>query len=154
MAADAGTPLISHAQGAGAPTDQATREDKRSAPRFPASEVPSITGLRIKPHGAEARLVNISASGLLAECGVRLQSGSVVSIQFEGTFSPTTVEGRVVRCAVAMVGAGGLRYHVAVAFARTIPLEVSGSAAATASPPAAHAPTREIPVKPAVQNRW
>src|SRR5215813_8245768 len=71
--------------------------EKRNAPRYPASEIPSITGLRMSPHGAEASLVNLSTTGLLAECAVRLKTGSTVTVQFEGTFTPATVHGRVAR---------------------------------------------------------
>src|SRR6185295_6562997 len=57
------------------------------APRIPASRIPSITGLRLSPHGTDAKLINISTSGLLAECNSRLKVGSTVAVLFEGTFS-------------------------------------------------------------------
>ena len=63
--------------------DAATGAEKRNAPRYPASEVPSITGLRMSPHGAEASLVNLSTTGLLAECAVRLKTGSTVTLRAE-----------------------------------------------------------------------
>jgi hypothetical protein len=95
----------------------AVEVEHRYAPRRLASQVPSIKGLRLSPHGADAVLVNISNSGLLAECTVRLKTGSVVLVLFDGTFSPTSVASRVVRCAVSAMGSDGvLRYHVGIAF--------------------------------------
>jgi PilZ domain-containing protein len=124
------------------PEAAADGAEKRNAPRYPASEVPSITGLRLSPHGAEATLVNISTTGLLAECAVRLKTGSTVTVQFEGTFTPTTVQGRVARCSVARVSNGGtLLYHVGLSFteAITLPAELERAAAAAAETSAAPA---------------
>ena len=70
------------------PPAEARTEDLRGAPRRAAHELPSITGLRISPPGLDATLVNISISGLLAECRERLKAGRAVSVVFEGTFEP------------------------------------------------------------------
>src|SRR3954462_13703383 len=148
--------------------------EKRNAPRYPASLVPGITKLRLSPHGAEATLVNISTTGLLAECAVRLKTGSTVIVQFEGTFTPATVQGRVARCAVSRVGdTGTLIYHVGLAFAQPIPLpELEQMAAAFDAPSPAALPQTAAPAetqapapvavpapsaedeRPAVRNRW
>ena len=96
---------------------------RQGAPRRPASAVPSITGLRISPPGFKATLVDISASGLLAEWGVALRVGQAVTVNFEGTFSPQSVGAQVVRSAVASMTPGGLRYHVGLAFTAPIALE-------------------------------
>jgi hypothetical protein len=149
--------------------------EKRNAPRYPASLVPAITSLRMSPHGAEASLVNISTTGLLAECAVRLKTGSTVMVQFEGTFTPATAQGRVARCAVARVSdTGTLIYHVALAFAQPIPLpeDLERIAAAFDAPPPAALPPTAAPVetqdpapvsvpaasaeeeRSAVRNRW
>jgi PilZ domain-containing protein len=99
--------------------------DLRSATRYPASAVPAITGLRISPHGVEATLVNISESGVLAECGERLKPGSAVTVVFEGTFVPRSMEGRVARNSVSSMGRDGrLRYHVGISFGRPIDLGI------------------------------
>jgi hypothetical protein len=98
--------------------------DQRSALRRPAASVPGITGLRISPHGVQASLVDISETGLLAECAERITANSTVTVHFEGTFQPRSIEGRVVRNAVsAMGGDGRLHYHVGVAFARPVDLK-------------------------------
>jgi hypothetical protein len=92
--------------------------------RYPASVVPSITSLRLSPHGAEAKLVNISCMGLLAECTVRLKVGSSVTVLIEGGFKPASAAGRVARCEVSAMGRDGvLRYHVGIGFATPIDLK-------------------------------
>src|SRR5206468_11015511 len=49
------------------------------SPRVPASAVPGIKGVRLSPHGTEATLMNISASGILVECVSRLRLGTAVT---------------------------------------------------------------------------
>lgn len=116
----AGPPVATGSQ----PPAAARTEDLREAPRRAAHEVPSIAGLRISPPGVDATLVNISPSGLLAECSERLKAGRAVSVVFEGTFEPRSVEARVARCAVSSMGNDGrLRYHVGIAFAKPIRLD-------------------------------
>jgi hypothetical protein len=157
-------------------------DDNRTSSRRPATAVPGITGLRISPHGVEATLVNISETGVLAECGERLKPGSNVTVVFEGTFQPRTMEGRVARNSVSSMGADGrLRYHVGIAFARPIELppeeerapvveEAPAAPVATVEPPAvavAAVPSSQqaAPAEPAeivvpivfpkaVRNRW
>jgi hypothetical protein len=86
------------------------------APRRPAAAVPSITGLRISPSGNHATLVDISESGLLAECSVALEAGQKISVLFEGTFLPSSVRARVARSCVAAMTSAGCRYHLGIAF--------------------------------------
>lgn len=138
------TPMANSASSSGG-------EENRDAPRRAASAVPSITGLRISPHGVEASLVNISESGVLAECGERLKPGSAVTVVFEGTFTPRSVEGRVARNTVSSMGKDGrLRYHVGIAFTKHIDL---GPGPADAAP---EKPQTEGPVlvQPPARNRW
>jgi hypothetical protein len=68
------------------------QKEHTAAPRQPASAVPSIKGLRISPPGFKATLLDISATGLLAEWGVALKIGQPVTVDFEGTFSPSSFE--------------------------------------------------------------
>src|SRR5262249_16455174 len=134
--------------------------ENRSAPRRSGAAIPSITGLRISPHGVEAKLVNISETGVLAECGERLKPGSAVTVVFEGTFTPRTMEGRVARNSLASMGPDGrLRYHVGIAFAKPISLpaeeepeiesEGAPPAAAMAAAPELAAPTPVVAAPPA-----
>ena len=122
------------------------------SPRRPASDVPSITGLRISPPGFKATLVDISASGLLAEWGVALKVGQSVTINFEGTFTPRSVEAHVVRSSVASMASGGVRYHVGLAFTAPIALEDTAAPAAANDPAPATVP--DSPPPSVVVNRW
>jgi hypothetical protein len=142
-----------------------TADEAAAAPRLPASSVPSITGLRISPHGADATLVNISQTGLLAECRERIQPGSNVTLTIEGTFAPQSIAGRVVRNSVSSLGADGrLRYHIAIGFNQRIPLEYEGppveAAPPSVDPAASTAIVPAAPTVPAVpppvplRNRW
>lgn len=142
-------------------TSHSDASEKRSAARRPASQVPSITGLRLSPHGAEAKLVDISTSGLLAECTSRLKVGSSVAVLFEGTFSSTSVVGRIARCAVAAMGRDGmLRYHVGISFNKPIVLPdepeppAPQEAVAGANTPTEAPAPQPVPVPAAVRNRW
>jgi hypothetical protein len=97
--------------------------EHRNSGRRPASSVPEITGVRLKPHGADATLVNISTSGILVECASRIKPGTAVIIVFEGTFRPAQIEARVARSSVAIMHkGGGLGYHTGIAFNQPIVL--------------------------------
>jgi hypothetical protein len=146
---------------AAAETSHPEGSEKRSAARRPASQVPSITGLRLSPHGAEAKLVDISASGLLAECTSRLKVGSSVAVLFEGTFSATSVVGRIARCSVAAMGRDGvLRYHVGISFNKPIALPeepepaTPQEALAGATTQAETTAPQAVAVPAAIRNRW
>jgi hypothetical protein len=161
-----------HGQGpAHAPAEQIAE----AAPRIPAAQVPSITGLRLSPHGADAKLINISTSGLLAECSSRLKVGSTVAVLFEGDFPETSVVGRIARCEVSTMGRDGvLRYQLGIDFGKAIDLDpfltpsadakhVDAKSAPPGAPAAQAEPARPrlvaVPPPPApapvaVRNRW
>lgn len=129
---------------AGAASTESPDGENRKSARRPAASLPQITGLRISPHGVEATLIDMSETGLLAECSERLKPGSAVTTVFEGTIVPNSAEGRVVRSTVWSVGRDGrLRYHVGIGFTKPFPLDAEPEAAAgsaAASAPAADAP--------------
>jgi len=128
--------------------------EHRAAPRFAAALVPAITGLRLSPHGIEAKLVNISTTGCLAECGMRLKVGSAVTLSFGGTFEPSSATARIVRCAVAaMSHNGGLLYHVGIVFDARIALDEPSGTAKTKTIPEATMPA-PTPDRIVVRNRW
>lgn len=108
--------------------------------RRPAA-IKGITGLRFMAQGGKAQLVNMSSTGLLAETAARLLVGTKTVVAFEGGFTPATVDGRVVRCEVAvMTRDGGLRYHIAVEF--DSPLQFDDAEDAPVAP------------SPHLSNRW
>jgi len=142
-----------------APPDAEGKAEHRSAQRLPASAVPSITGLRIPAHGGEGTLINISASGLLAECGERFQLGYRVTVLVEGTFAPRLIRGKVARSSVAALGSNGLlRYHVGIAFDAPIALDHPVAAESAPDPVAPEAPEppppTPPPARPFIRNRW
>ena len=133
-----------------APEEPKTTE-QRGVPRRDAFLVPAITGLRFSLQGADATLMNISTTGLLAECGVRLRLGSAVPVRFEGKFSPRVVDGRVTRSSVAKLDkSGGLRYQVGIAFHQSIPLDGLPAAGAGTDP----APVDTMAAPEVARNRW
>lgn len=135
-----------------------TAVENRYGLRRLASQVPLIAGLRLSPHGADATLVNISTTGLLAECTVGLRTGSLVTVLFEGGFSPESIVCRVVRCSVSAVGRESVYYHVGIAFNATMPdSALEGSARAGKPRQFAESdvpPPVSTPVPPVGRNRW
>ncbi len=127
----------------------AETSERRTAPRFPASVMPSITSVHLSPGGGEAFLVNISSTGALVRCATRLLVGTPITLVFDGEFSPASIKGRVARCLVADLGRpAGLSYHIGIAFKEAIPLgepiENRRTPAAIQSP---------VPA-PVLVNRW
>jgi hypothetical protein len=152
-------PLLNNHQAA-ARSGEPDPNELRAAQRLPASAVPAITGLRIQ--GQKATLINISETGLLAECGERQMPGSRLTVMVEGAFAPATMRCRVTRTSVAALGADGrLRYHVGVQFDSRITLEdatppavASPVAAVQAAAPAAAPAAVAAAPEPIVRNRW
>jgi hypothetical protein len=137
------------------------KTEQRTVPRRDALLVPAITGLRLSPQGAVATLMNISTTGLLAECGVRMRLGSAVPVLFEGRFAPKPVAGRVMRSSVARLDKiGGLRYHVGIAFHQSIPLDgipaiqLDGIPAAGAGTDPTAVAVDTLAAPEVVRNRW
>jgi len=125
------------------------------SPRRPASAVPSIQGLLVSPPGAKATLVDISATGLLAECGVALKVGQPVTVYFEGTFAPQSIEAQVIRTSISSMSSSGFRYHVGMTFAAPIAFDDDPPPAKVAdNSPAPAAVADPPPPTPTVVNRW
>ncbi len=129
----------------------------RIATRRRASEVPEIAGIRLVPVGGEATLLNISTSGVLVDCASRVAPGMPLTVVFEGTFTPSSITGRVVRCEVASIRSdSSLRYHLGLAFNKRLDLREEEAPVANesaASPlPAAVVPASAAPT--VLRNRW
>ena len=131
-------------------------------PRFPASAVRAITGVRLSP-GDTVELVNISRSGVLVEGRTRFVPGTRVTVIFEGSFSPSQLKGRIVRCQVSSIHDGALRYQSGIQFEKKLeshPGEVAEPPVPTPTPsplvktaPAA-VPPKEPQVATRLMNRW
>ena len=115
--------------------------------------MPSILGLRISPPGSKATLIDISASGLLAEWGVVVRNGQAVTVNFDGTFVPQSVEAQVVRSSVASMTSTGVRYHVALVFTSPIALDDTPPETGTANDPASAA-VADLPQPDGIVNQW
>jgi len=132
---------------------------ERAARRYPALSFPEIRAVRLAPIGAPATLVNLSATGILVECASRAVPGSPMTVQFEGTFTPASIDSRAVRCEVCGIAAdGSLRFRIGLAFNARIALPMKADealdaspAADSAPPPAAAPPPLPAPVP---RNRW
>ena len=145
--------------------ENAAVETGRADPRYPASALPGITGMRLSP-GDTVRLLNISASGVLVEGKTRFVPGTRVTVIFEGPASLKNVKGKVVRCQVSSIGGGGsLQYQSAIQFEQRIDVPVDESALPQASAPPAAAPAPKAtnskkkeaeppPAPPKAYNRW
>jgi PilZ domain len=139
----------------------APAEAARIDPRFPASAVPSITALRLSP-GDSVDLVNISRSGILVEGRTRFVPGTRVTVIAEGTFTPTQMKGRVVRCQVSSINGGALRYQSGIQFdqrldanpAETEPASQAAAPAATPPRPGQPAAQTQAVASRKVANRW
>jgi hypothetical protein len=133
---------------------------ERPARRHAARSFPQIQGIRLVPPGAAATLVNLSATGVLVESESRLLPGAALTVEFIGTFSPASIEGRVIRCEVIGIATNGLLgYRIGLAFNTRIALpnasadETDGRPAATVAP--RPAPSGEATVRaPVLRNRW
>ncbi len=133
---------------------------ERPARRYPVLAFPGILGVRLAPIGAAAKLVNLSDTGVLVECASRAVAGSPMTVQFEGRFTPASIDSHVVRCEVSGIAAdGSLRFHIGLAFNMRIalPIEaeetVDGTPAAGSAPPPPSAGAPALP-PPVPRNRW
>jgi len=140
---------------------------ERVSRRHPASSFPEITGVRLASVEGDVTLVNLSATGVLVECARRVAQGMRLTVIIAGTFTPSSIVSRVVRCEVSGIASdGSLRFRLGLAFDRELALAaddgVDGDQAAVdeahAKAPAVIPSLRPVTVAaaaPAVlRNRW
>lgn len=98
-----------------------TGENRRVHERLKASDLRWLRGARIK-YGADIRILDISAGGILLETSSQLAPDANVVVELLGPESPILVPSRVLRCRTASLGEI-LKYQGACAFKRplTIP---------------------------------
>jgi CheY-like chemotaxis protein len=87
------------------------------AERRECGDVPWLSTVRL-PWGVDARVLNISNTGMLLESGSRVVTGSVVELDLRGPEWTIAVQARFVRSEVASVKSLGVKYHVAAEFKR------------------------------------
>ena len=105
----------------------------RAQRRNPA-EVPSVSMVRF-PWGLEARLLNISRTGLLFESGTRIPPDSCEQLTLVGPGTEIQVPSCFVRSEVALVSGLGVKYHIAVMFSAPIELEENNRPLSLVPPP-------------------
>jgi hypothetical protein len=93
----------------------------RAQRRNPA-DVPSVSSVKF-PWGLEARLLNISRTGLLFESGTRIPADSCEQLTLCGPGTEIHVPSCFVRSEVAIVSGLGVKYHIAVMFSTPLELE-------------------------------
>jgi len=70
--------------------------------------------------GHEARIVNLSAGGVLLETAVQLMPGAVIDLRLMSDGRVEPARGRVVRCFVHEVRPESVRYRAGIAFERRV----------------------------------
>jgi hypothetical protein len=74
------------------------------------------------PAGLEARVLNISRSGMLIESRSKLAPDSVTKLCLCGQDSSLVVRGRILRSEIASVDGRGVKFHMATVFDGTLDL--------------------------------
>ena len=115
--------------------DQKPPSDRRIHERLRAGDLEWLRGASVK-YGAEVRVLDISAGGLLLETQQALKPNSSVILELTGPDSPILVPSRVLRCRVASLS-DILTYEGACAFRRPLTLpELTMKLTAETAPPA------------------
>jgi hypothetical protein len=101
--------------------DQADPADRRASRRRPLHEIPRIAAVKVSSETVD--VIDASSRGLLVEGGFPVRPGmsSYVDI-IEAAGTSVRVNGFVVRCQIASIGANKLRYRFAIAFERAVPM--------------------------------
>ena len=100
--------------------------DRRQTRRHRQVDEHGIVLTRVKP-GHHARLMDVSAGGVLIETNRRLLPGTSVELHMETESRRTSVRGRVLRCAVVRVRPTSVCYRGAIGFDRHLPWFVDTS---------------------------
>jgi CheY-like chemotaxis protein len=85
------------------------------AHRWTPAELPWVCSVQT-PVGLDARVINVSRSGILIETGSKLPTGSIASVHMSGMGTALVIPAHVVRSEVASVEVAGVKYWVAAAF--------------------------------------
>jgi CheY-like chemotaxis protein len=101
--------------------------------RWAPEELPWLCSVHT-PWGLEARVLNISRSGMLIESHSKLVPDSSVEFRLCGPGTKLIVPAHVVRSEVSAVNVRGVKYRAAAAFSSGLELLSEGSAVPTLSP--------------------
>lgn len=98
------------------------RVNRRSHPRFAASELPGLRHARVK-NGREIRVIDLSESGVLFETTAAIESGATLVLEFYGPARTFLIPSRVVRCQTVPPVDDDVRSEAACVFKRRLPLD-------------------------------
>jgi hypothetical protein len=96
------------------------RPDRRTTRRLEAFEEHRIVSACVRP-GHGARVIDVSAAGVLLETNHRLLPGTTVEVQVETGSDRVSVRGHVLRCTVVRLRPTWVCYRGAIAFDRHLP---------------------------------
>ena len=113
------------------------------ADRQERGDVPWLSSVKL-PWALDARLLNISNTGLLLESGSKVTPGSVAELTLCGPEWQLGVQACFVRSEVADVNVAGVKYHTAVAFEKR--LDFPGAHPISPETPSVPATTPSDPV--------
>jgi hypothetical protein len=99
--------------------------DRRGNRRLDALEEHRILLASVRP-GERARVIDVSAGGVLIETSQRLLPGTSVEVQLERRTERASIHGQVLRCAVVRLRPTWVCYRGAIAFDRDLPWFVEG----------------------------
>ncbi|MBA2356023.1 MAG: hypothetical protein H0V80_15335 [Acidobacteria bacterium] len=95
-------------------------DERRAHRRIPAAMLPHLNA-RVSG-GPPVRLLDLSKWGVQLETAMFMRPGSTVCIRFVTSSETITLTGAVVRSTVAVLEAGGVTYHTALAFNEALEL--------------------------------
>ena len=107
--------------------------ERRMTRRVEHVEEHRILASRVRP-GHHARIIDVSAGGVLIETTYRLLPGTSVELHVETETRQTRVRGQVLRCAVVRVRPTAVCYRGAIRFDVHLPWFVDDSGRAINSP--------------------
>jgi CheY-like chemotaxis protein len=109
------TPPAPTAQSIEIPACKDVFTKRTRATRWEGWQLPWLKSINV-PGGIEARLINLSSTGLLVESGARIAPGAATTFRLWGPHRDLTVPARIVRSEVASVDRFGVKYHAAAVF--------------------------------------
>jgi len=115
--------------------------DRRRASRRRAADLAGQWGVRLHP-GGDARIVDISCSGVRLETSARLQPGSLVALEVIGMEGGVAVRARLIRTETVDGDGPDVKYRAAAMFLREVdlfaakanPIVLAAAAAASHTP--------------------
>jgi hypothetical protein len=105
--------------------DRANGKERRTAPRFTASEVLPHAVTRLAT-GQEVELVNVSLNGgVLIHTGIMLAPGSCIRLRIALPGTDVNLDGRIQRCKIVGLKQAKIQYEAAIILDEGFPLPLA-----------------------------